>query len=54
MKASLLFGGLAGLAFGAIVGWLAFDSVTSGVGIGIAFASAVCGLLIAYGHQKRR
>lgn len=54
MKISLFFGGLAGLAIGAVTGWLAFDSVSSGIGIGIAIGAAVCGVLIAYGHEQSK
>lgn len=56
MKISLFVGGLAGLAIGAVTGWLAFGSVGSGIGIGIgiAFGAAVCGVLIAYGHEQSK
>jgi len=54
MKASLFFGGLIGLAIGAIVGWLAFDSVSSGIGIGISLASTACGVLVAYEYEQSK
>lgn len=54
MTASLFFGGLAGLAIGAIVGWLAFDSVSSGIGLGISLGAATCGVLIAYGYEQNK
>ena len=54
MKNSLFLGGLAGLAIGAVTGWLAFGNVGSGIGIGIAIGAAVCGVLIAYGHEQSK
>lgn len=54
MKISLFLGGLAGLAIGAVTGWLAFGSVGSGIGIGVAIGAAVCGVLIAYGYEQNK
>lgn len=54
MKTSLFICGLIGLAIGTIVGWTAFDSIGSGIGIGIALAAGVCGVLIAYGYEQNR
>jgi len=51
MKISLFVGGLAGLAIGAVTGWLAFGS---GIGIGIAIGAAVCGVLVAYDHEQSK
>lgn len=52
MKVSLVFGGLSGLAIGAIIGLLAFDSVISGIGIGISLAAGICGVLVAYRYEQ--
>lgn len=54
MKISLFLGGLAGLAIGAVTGWLAFGSVGGGIGIGVAIGAAVCGVLIAYGYEQNK
>lgn len=54
MKISLFLGGLAGLAIGAVTGWLAFGGVGSGIGIGVAIGAAVCGVLIAYGYEQNK
>jgi hypothetical protein len=48
----LFIAGLVGLAIGVIIGWLAFDSVFGGIGIGIAMGAGVCGVLIAYGFEQ--
>jgi hypothetical protein len=47
-----VIGGLAGLAFGAIIGWLSFESAFGGVGIGIALAMGICGAFVAYGFEQ--
>jgi hypothetical protein len=48
----LFIAGLVGLTIGAITGWLAFDSVIGGIGIGIALGAAICGVLVAYGFEQ--
>lgn len=52
MKIAIMIGGLTGLAFGAVIGWLSFESVFGGVGIGITLAMAICGALVAYGFEQ--
>lgn len=54
MKIAVIIGGLAGLVFGAIIGWLSFESAFGGVGIGITLAMAICGALVAYGFEQDR
>ena len=52
MKIGIFIGGIVGLVFGAIVGWLSFGSAISGIGIGITLAMTVCGALVAYGFER--
>lgn len=52
MNIKMFFGGMTGLTIGSITGLLAFNSVISGIAIGITMAIGICGVLIAYGYEQ--
>jgi hypothetical protein len=38
---------IVGLFIGIITGWLAFDNIGSGMGIGVAMGCSICGVVFA-------
>ncbi len=54
MIMKLFWGGSVGIIFGMLTGWFAFDSIISGIGIGIAMAIGVCGVFVALASENNR